>query len=412
MSIVKNIDRDKLVTRKPALGHIPICGQITYNTDKRINNNLPNLLVELWKNRGYGPEYLKYTQTDKTGHFDFGYIWMEEEEYSLKFFLRDPKSHITIVNDLKPGDYYLTHIINDPLEDQIIKIAEGNVELPPESCHIYKTLSMAVDFLLCPERTGNPPEKITSETIHFPSHHHTSHHHYLPDCRMCIEDKSGGNQGDGWDTDVILHEYGHHIMAQLYKGSGITFPGGVHWRKATPNTLSISDRRVLAWSEGFSNFFLHTVKLHYHYLRNKGSCSNCKLKCDKSFYPDLGNPEKYSDRLINGHLKWDVESENVKGAEAEGSVDGVLWDIIDPKSPIKGQKYQDVMDETFWDVYSLTKDNKPSNILEFGTKYREHLEKNAKEKVEQLDNIFGLHGFKYDETIKRYVCNCTECGVP
>jgi hypothetical protein len=127
-----------------------------------------------------------------------------------------------------------------------------------------------------------------------------------------------------WWPDIILHEYGHHIMNSLY-GYIPTPPGGPppeHYINETSNN-------VTAWSEGWANFFPLVV-------------FNDPVLEDPWSSTDLEIPHWCSSG-------WD------DGDEVEGRVAGALWDIFD-SNPDGYDTFSDGFSH-IWHLLSTQTDN-------------------------------------------------------
>ena len=161
----------------------------------------------------------------------------------------------------------------------------------------------------------------------------------------------GIESGYEWDTDVILHEYGHWVMAQLYQGLPITsildygFPDFTH-------TWNSQEIPKVAWVEGWANFY------------------SVAIRNDRYFW------------------FYDLESQWPTGDNVEGAIAGILWDIYD--SPPNDDDGLSMGLAPIWDVLKnyFTSGHQASNIHEFwdGWFARGH------DHFQQMWDIFDPHG--------------------
>jgi hypothetical protein len=103
----------------------------------------------------------------------------------------------------------------------------------------------------------------------------------------------GIETGYEWNRDVVLHEYGHWIMHCLYQGNvpSVDYGSdGVHYWNSheTPTT---------AWVEGWASFYA------------------CAMQNDRYFGLQS--------------VTYDLESQEPKGDDVEGTIACILWDIYD-----------------------------------------------------------------------------------
>lgn len=114
---------------------------------------------------------------------------------------------------------------------------------------------------------------------------------------------------DRWDWDVILHELGHHIAAEL----GIERnPGGSHGDENLSNRYG-KDRGIrLAWGEGWPTYFAVST------LRERAALLGV---------PDVGDTA-YQD-TEDADLDDDLEVTHTKGEDNELTAMGLLWDLYD-----------------------------------------------------------------------------------
>ncbi len=110
-------------------------------------------------------------------------------------------------------------------------------------------------------------------------------------------------QGDRWDRDVVLHEYGHFVDRQ-FKITETS--GGDHFLDENLSTrYDPETAKRLAWGEGWADFF--AVAIQY-------------AKTSDSYYDDTED--------VNIHFNLDGPIKHL-GTDCEAAVACILWDIFD-----------------------------------------------------------------------------------
>jgi len=167
------------------------------------------------------------------------------------------------------------------------------------------------------------------------------------------------NDDDGWDPDVILHEYTHFVLARSeYYGNAravaaclFQFPPFIHF-------YNQHITQSCAWNEGWANFLQAVLQDDANYV--------------DTFEDGLGN--------VNVSINQDIESPNrlpevpqdgISNADVEGAVTSVLWDIYD--LPVDGRSETESFDEVGFrldglnnnGIWTLTTSKTPNNIEEF-----------------------------------------------
>jgi hypothetical protein len=145
-----------------------------------------------------------------------------------------------------------------------------------------------------------------------------------------------------WWPDIILHEYGHHVMNSLY-GYIPTPPGGPppeHYINETSNN-------VTAWSEGWAHFF-PLVVFNDPVLEDPWSSTNLEI-------PHWCSPG------------WD------DGDEVEGRVAGALWDIFDSQND-NSPWYYDSFSDGFSHIWHLLSTQTDNTFNEFWQAWAAHNE--------------------------------------
>ena len=154
------------------------------------------------------------------------------------------------------------------------------------ACSVFQ--SFVQGWLLVKENLGIEMKKVV---VMWPSYYST----YSDTIRVL--------QGDRWDRDVLLHEYGHFVDDQF----NITkTPGGDHFYDQNLSTRYDQETaKKLAWGEGWADFF--SIAIQHEDTRD-------------SYYDDTED--------INMHVNLDGPIKN-PGVDCEAAVAAILWDIFD-----------------------------------------------------------------------------------
>lgn len=149
---------------------------------------------------------------------------------------------------------------------------------------------------------------------------------------------------DGYDWDVLQHEFGHYV--QWCYGISDS-PGGFHGY--ADNLSDLYDNKStgvrLAWSEGWATYF--AIK------------SQIDLSLQNRVIPYVGDTV-YTDS-VDGGFEYDIEnvdSDYLLGEGNEVTVSGILYDLTDPKNTLD-------YDNTYFsytDVWNITKSNYCSTL--------------------------------------------------
>jgi tetratricopeptide (TPR) repeat protein len=139
---------------------------------------------------------------------------------------------------------------------------------------------------------------------------------------------------DRHDDDVILHEFGHHVM---YKMMNVGLPGG-------PHSFGKKCTEPLAWSEGWAHFV------------------QAVLQKDSIF----------KDVETGGNIECDLEKDpkgyanSKRGPDEEGSVAAILWDLYDGSDGVK-DKDKDGVSIEFKYIWEAMKNSKTTEEVGDGT---------------------------------------------
>ncbi len=281
-------------TRTPTPTPVPITfsGDVTY-LDGGVYYPVPYVEVFLIDNATGGT--LRTGWADPNGHYVFPSVSLQPGS-QVHVHGKASNDHLTIGTDpfgsVYSKDGRTQGVIADPQQTVHLKIENdpGTPEDETGAWMIMRTIETYWD------------PGCTDVTVYWPS---LINQPYAYGCSMWLR---GGDEQDQHDPDVILHEYAHTKMWGDfgYWPCGIPIPGlspcyRVHaWGDAT-------DVRF-AWSEGWPDFY-------------QGMVQNDQIYRDSST-----EPPRYGfsiDMETNPHA-WAL------GANVEGSVAGLLWDLFDP----------------------------------------------------------------------------------
>jgi hypothetical protein len=167
------------------------------------------------------------------------------------------------------------------------------------------------------------------------------------------------NDDDGWDPDVILHEYTHFVLARSeYYGNAravaaclFQYPPFVHF-------YNQHITKSCAWNEGWADFLQAVLQDDANYV--------------DTFEDGLGNVNVSINQDIEtpGHLP-EVPQDGFSNSDVEGAVTSVLWDIYD--RPANGGSEDEDFDEVGLNLdgpnnnglWTLTTSKTPNDIEEF-----------------------------------------------
>ena len=104
---------------------------------------------------------------------------------------------------------------------------------------------------------------------------------------------------DQWDSDVLLHEFGHFVMDKIY-------PSYPPFPNCSPHTWNVNSSEGCAWTEGWATFLQAAI-------RNDG------------VYEDI-------EPTSTIHFELEPPSPSANSAQQEGAVASSLWDISDSRN--------------------------------------------------------------------------------
>ncbi len=120
-------------------------------------------------------------------------------------------------------------------------------------------------------------------------------------------------QNDGWDSDVILHEYAHFVLAKAYADDGAIVHACASVGYTHGFRTHTSDE--CAWSEGWASFLQGAIQGQPDYL-------------DSNYPGDLGyGPRQYFEAPSPGLAPLDLTHPD--SSDDETAILAALWDIYD-----------------------------------------------------------------------------------
>jgi uncharacterized protein (DUF2384 family) len=184
------------------------------------------------------------------------------------------------------------------------------------AANIYNMILDSYEYLVDSFTTADTIGKV--QVIWQPGYSHASG--YKNDTIFIVGDTlfpPGRWNTDEWDDIVILHEYGHHAMAQHAE---LPCAGASHyWHAGDSTTMD------LAYMEGWAHFFTCYIQDSTWLVNTYGSIGTPHAE-----YMSIENPwigSQFTPDMFDG------------GPGCEGAVAGVLWDIRDAQDEIPYPSY-------------------------------------------------------------------------
>uniref|UniRef100_UPI003BFA23C0 carboxypeptidase-like regulatory domain-containing protein n=1 Tax=Candidatus Amarolinea aalborgensis TaxID=2249329 RepID=UPI003BFA23C0 len=287
-------------SRTPTPTPVPITfsGDVTY-LDGGVSYRVPYVKVYLIDNATGGT--LRTGWSDANGHYVFPAVSLQPGS-QVHVRGETGNDHLTIGTDpfgsvySKDGDDYTVSTSIQQTVDLRIPVLDAGPWM------IMRTIETQWD------------PGCTDVTIYWPS---LISQPYAYGCSLWLR---GGDEQDQHDPDVILHEYAHTKMWGDfgYWPCGIPIPGLPPCYRAHPWNRVIDPN--FAWSEGWPDFYQAMVQ-------NEGN------------YVDSNSGGGFSINLETDPHNW------VLGANVEGSVAGLLWDLFDPVNPAENDDIQLTVNE-------------------------------------------------------------------
>lgn len=297
-----------------------------YEEDNTTLRALRHAQVELWDNEPWPlpAVYLDTTYTDNDGYYCFDPVVNDDGPFEdgldlfVKVFL---ENSVVKVTDSAGGIYCAQTHVDGGLPDGPHNIGAWALIGPYRNATgIFDTIDIGHEYAVS---LGYNHVKVEAIWPVAPPPQGQGTHTDADGIRMYFV------SGDGWDEDVILHEYGHTIQHSIY-GEWIPNSGGPHtWNQHTnPN---------FAFSEGWPTFF--------------AVAANFEMGYGDSLYPRDSWYRDHVDQIINHELETD---NHAYGVDVEGAVACLLWDIYDSSEDVlaHGTDSLSAGMSPVWDVFA------------------------------------------------------------
>jgi hypothetical protein len=316
----------------PGPGQIAVRGYWLYQDKGGVNRPLRDARVEIWDADSSGDTLLDTTYTNNSGYYASGNISNTDgegggQDIYVKVFSTDNRS-VRVTDFSSPSNLYysVTAVQND--------VSNGDVDVGSYllddvnnrmAWYIYDLIANdAFDYLA----VNVGWENLYELQVRWSPANTSDGTHYHP----------GGSidllAGDRWDSDVVLHEYGHFVMYKIYGDDMPPAPNCYNHYWGSHSSLGC------AWAEGWANFL-------------QGAIQNDR------FYDDT------EDQIL--HINFEPPTPSAGHAEDEGAVAASLWDIFDPASTSEswdaiGNGINGSSNNGIW---SIAYSDGPANFLEF-----------------------------------------------
>ncbi len=315
----------------PGAGQIEIKGQLQYLNEDGGYSPARYTLVWLRDEDLFGDEWVESQWTDGDGRYDFivsnddGFLQGGRDPY-VQYYAegqwgwigKDGSDNTYFWSDYKTGDDVPSGYVHD-----------YGVRVPTSANESLQAGDAVFTELQWVYWAGTSWERPTKVTVNWPiedwPHSHGDNIH-LPDKATA-----------GWDHVTVHHEYGHSIMWTLY---GNSWPDGAvfssHW-------VTMEGNLQAAWTEGFAEFM------------------QCAVDNDANNLQSVGQNIETND-WYNEHDAGDMD-----GANVEGEVASILWDINDPTNTSDNDGMSWGFDDIFWVLQSgdAGVDDNPNSPLDF-----------------------------------------------
>jgi protocatechuate 3,4-dioxygenase beta subunit len=318
----------------PDPNHIMVKGYWYYQNRDGANRPLRDARVEIWdadSSDDTGDDLLGTIYTNNSGYYASDNISNDDEEGGgqdiyVKVFATDDRAvRVTDFSTSNNLYYFATPVRNN--------VADGDVDVGiytlddannRKAWYIYDLIANdAFDYL-----ANNAGWQNLSKLQVRWSPTSSQGTYYRPGASIDLV------AGDGWDSDVFLHEYGHFVMYKIYG----------NYLPPSPNCSSHfwgkHSSLGCAWTEGWANFLQAAIQ-------------------NDKFYDDT------EDQRI--HIDVELPSPSADHAEDEGGVAASLWDIFDPVSATEawddiGNGINGSSNNGIWSIVS---GDEPEDFIEF-----------------------------------------------
>lgn len=222
----------------------------------------------------------------------------------------------------------------------------------------------------------------------------------LPDVRVLFPDTSGGSAsyydgedlhllpGDGFDWDVIHHEYGHHVANILNIEDN---PGGSHSIGQSLADIHGKDKGLrLAWGESWPTFYAIS-------LQNEMDAYALGV-------PNVGDKGyQDTDDADFGYSLEDNSAEGVGGEDNEVTLQKALWDLYD-----FGEDEGDIVTLGDQNIWISLKSGHPIN---FSEAYQSIVEGKSFKEMLPIGTLMAEHGIS-PQILSRLSGSLTEETIP
>ncbi len=173
-------------------------------------------------------------------------------------------------------------------------------------------------------------------------------------------------QGDRYDWDVDMHEYGHYVQRSLHVGITAS-PGGGHSSEnnlrfsraaggadlnmAGTNTLNRRQADQLAWGEGWADYFAMSGQ------QELNSATLGIQRVGDTIYHDNNDA---NGTTIAGKLRYGIEDQSIGGQPSlgednEASVSRILLDLYDSNNDFNDRDRVSLGDDAIWNIIRTIK---------------------------------------------------------
>ncbi len=270
-------------------GSLTVSGYWYYRDRNGVDRILPYAKVEIWDDDLVGDDLLATTHTNASGFYQATFT-NSDVSNGVDVFARVLSTDDYSVSVRSGGNLYSgdTAVTND--------VQDGSFSIGSYS--LTHSTNRAAWYLY--DKVANDAWSYLKNTVGWDNN-------FNIEVRWSPTSTAGAafygsyielNGGDGWDEDVLLHEYGHFVMFKTYS----TFPSAP---SCNPHIWGMHTSLGCAWVEGWATFLGGAIQ----------------------------NSPTYIDS-VNQNITYSMESppSSVHHPEDEGSINASLWDIFDSGS--------------------------------------------------------------------------------
>jgi len=319
-----------VLTSLVSAGNVIVEGNFVYEDRDNDDQSLKWATIQIWdEDTLSGDDLLDTTLTDTNGDFQSDSIDNDDPEWGTQdIYVRVIATSSAVEVDGSTSgesiyDAYTTTTDNVPDGTHDIgswRTPTADDEGP--AWWIYEDLLDGWDYVV---NTADPgyiiPKQVATwqddHSANYDSCSSGTHYHHNGDIHLDGRDGSGPGGGHANDEDVILHEYGHAVMYEVYENYMPPTPS------CSPHWIADQSSEGCAWVEGWANFFPLTI------------------------FDD----EDFTDTTQNFDI--DIESRTPgapwdEGDDVEGNVAASLWDLLDDSSE---DDYNGNFNDNIWETF-------------------------------------------------------------